>query len=134
MVSERNDLQELCNEFQKWREKNKIEQSKMFTDLLNTFEIQSEKLKQVAAEETKWKSKYCELQKTNDSINDRLNALKLNECNLKAKLSEAEREKECIQKEFCCFKVNNCIPFKVKLLIQFYHRRIFYETVAQYLF
>lgn len=131
IVSERNDLQELCNEFQKWRENNKKEQSKMFTDLLSTFDIQSEKLKQVTAEEMKWKSKYCELQQINDSITDRLDVLKLNERNLKSKLSEVEKEKECIQKELCCVQVNNFFIFKDKPLFQSYYGQIYFETVAK---
>lgn len=106
MVTQRDNLQTIVNDFERWCEKNDVKRRQVLTDLLTSFEDQADKLKQAATVECTWLVKYSELKNINDAIADELKNVKCNEKLLKSKLENAEKTHKCIQNELCQVKVN----------------------------
>lgn len=107
MVAERNELRDLCKQLDQWKENILDENKKAFTELLTAFNVQSEKLKQIAMEECKWQIKNSELENLNTCLTDRLKAAKSQEFALQSKLEETEKSKKTVQNELRSTKVNN---------------------------
>jgi len=107
MVTERNELRDLRKQLEDWKENILDENKKAFTELLTVFNVQSEKLKQVATDECKWQIKYSEMLNLNNCLADKLNALKSNETELQSKLAESEKNKKIVENELCSAMVNN---------------------------
>lgn len=106
MVNERNELREQCRKNEQWIKDSENEHKKVFSELLSTFNIQSEKLKKITAGECKWQDKYDDLKICNNrAIND-MNSAKLNENRLQSMFDECERNKKCLEEELLCAKVN----------------------------
>jgi len=106
VVSERNNLREIYKQIEQNNENKDNGHRKLFTDLLATFQLQTEKLKKAANAEYQWEAKYGKLEDTNNCINRQLKILKCNENKLQSQLEDTETTLKCVQKELCTTKVN----------------------------
>jgi len=107
VVAERNELRDLRIQLEEWKENILDENKKAFIELLTVFNVQSEKLKQVATDECKWQIKYSELLNLNNCLADKLKALKSNEVGLQSKISESEKNQKNAENALYSAKVNN---------------------------
>lgn len=85
------------------------EHKKVFSELLNTFNIQTEKLKKVMAVESKLQDKYNALQECYNRTANDLKAAKFEENKLQRNLNECEKNRKSVEKELVCTKVSNLI-------------------------
>lgn len=108
VITERNELREQCKKNERWMEDSESEHKKVFAELLNTFNVQTEKLKKVMSGESKWQEKYDILQECYNRTNNELNAVKSNENKLQCKADKCEINSKCVGKELSCTKVSNC--------------------------
>lgn len=113
VIGEKNELQEIRNRLEQWKGNIFNENKKALAELLVAFNDQSEKLKQVAAEECKLQIKYNELRNSNSCLDEKLKALTTDANELQSKLAESEKSTKRVQKELCDTKVNNFILFDI---------------------
>lgn len=129
-MTERNELREQCKKNERWMEDSEKEHKKVFNELLNTFNVQSEKLKKVIEVECKWQDKYNELQECYHRTAKDLKTSKSNENRLQCLFEECEKERKCVEKELSCTKVTNSlfkiigIMFNFKCLLQMFEKFI----------
>lgn len=90
-------------------ENSENEHQKVFSELLNTFNIQTEKLKKVMSIESKLQDKHNALQECYNRIANELKTAKLNENKLQCNLDECERNRKGLEKELVCIKVSYSI-------------------------
>lgn len=112
LVAERNDLRNLCKQFEEWNEKNEREHQKVLDEMLNTLDERTKKLKKCENSEIVWEKKYDELQSHSNCLDDTLNAMKIDFTDLQLKLADSEKERKCLQKDLCCTKVIKFVRFK----------------------
>lgn len=105
-MAERNELQNLRKELEQWKENILEENKKAFSELASAFEVQSEKLKQIATDECQWQLKYCELQSLNNCLTEKVKTLKCNIADLQSKLTESEQNRKRLENELCSAKVS----------------------------
>ncbi|CAH1731490.1 unnamed protein product [Aphis gossypii] len=119
VVSERNDLKKIYNQFEQNNEDSNNESyKKSFNELLAKCDIQSEKLKEAVDKEHQWILKYERLDDVNSDLNCKLITLKSNENKLQSMLEEIETTLKCVQSELCTtqseLEEKNCIVNKLK--------------------
>lgn len=122
VVSERNDLKNIYNQFEQSNEDSNNEScKKSFNKLLAKCNIQSEKLKEAADKEHQWILKYERLDDVNSDLNCKLRTLISNEKKLQSMLAEIETTLKCVQRELCTTQVNIYLFFdfrEIQLLIK----------------
>jgi len=107
VVSERNDLKKIYNQFEQSNEDSNNESfKKSFNELLAKCDIQSEKLKEAVDKEHQWILKYERLDDVNSDLNCKLRTIKSNENKLQSMLAEIETTLKCVQKELYTTQVN----------------------------
>jgi len=114
VITERDYLLKICEENETWKTNNEKDHRKVFTELINTFELQAEKFKKVATKESHWQTMYNESQDCNSCIINELKSLQSNENQLQTMLTNADCKFKFIQKELCTIKVNySCCKFYI---------------------
>lgn len=113
IVTERDELKNICEQIELWKERFESGHKKVFNELKTTCDVQMEKLKKAMDAEYKWDFKLRELQNNNDCIINQIKILRLNENKLKSKLVDYEQIIQKLIKELSCVKVNtlNTIKF-----------------------
>lgn len=104
LVNQKNELVQLCDELERWKEGKENCYAKLSDELYSKID---EETKKHEAEECLWQEKYCQQQDENNCLANQLKASKASECKLKSLLEETSENLKCVQKKLCKTEVNH---------------------------